>query len=98
MAARVLYLLRHPETAHRLGQAGRDHVVANWSLDRMVEGYQNLISEIYQLKLQRGSIFSRQAAAQSVGWLSPGLVLEALASDGAAEAQSSAEEFGTPKG
>jgi glycosyltransferase involved in cell wall biosynthesis len=98
MAARVLYLLRHPETAHRLGQAGREHVVANWSLSRMVDGYQNLISEIYQSKCLNGSKYSRHEAAQSVGWLSPGLVLETFTSDSATEPQSPTQEFGTPKG
>lgn len=98
MAARVHYLLRHPETARRLGQAGREHVVANWSLARMVEGYQNLIGEIYQSKCQGGSIFTRSNAAQSVGWLSSGMVLETFASDRATESESSTQEFGTSKG
>ena len=47
MAARVVELFGSPRIARNMGRAGRDHVVANWSLERMVEGYQDLIHDIY---------------------------------------------------
>ncbi len=50
MADRLAELLNDPALARRLGQAGRRLVVAEWSLDRMVEGYQDLIHEIYCAK------------------------------------------------
>ena len=49
MAARVGELLGDPTRARGMGRAGRDHVAANWSLERMVEGYQDLIYEIYEI-------------------------------------------------
>jgi glycosyltransferase involved in cell wall biosynthesis len=53
-ADRVVRLLQEPLLAQRMGRAGRDHVVAHWSLDRMVEGYQNLIYDIYASKCEPG--------------------------------------------
>jgi glycosyltransferase involved in cell wall biosynthesis len=50
MAARVVELFGNPALARDMGRAGRDHVVANWSLERMVEGYQDLIHDIYSGK------------------------------------------------
>ena len=49
-AAAVVRLLLRPELAQRLGQAGRAAVVERWSLERMVEGYEDLITEIYRRK------------------------------------------------
>jgi hypothetical protein len=43
-------LLSRPELARRLGQAGRAAVVERWSLERMVEGYEDLIVEVYRQK------------------------------------------------
>jgi glycosyltransferase involved in cell wall biosynthesis len=51
MADRLAELLNDRALARRLGQAGRRLVVAEWSLDRMVEGYQDLIHEIYCAKV-----------------------------------------------
>ena len=43
-------LLESPDLAHHFGAAGRQRVVASWSLEQMVEGYQSLIEEVYQQK------------------------------------------------
>lgn len=50
MATRVSEILAAPERARQLGLAGRELVVGNWSLERMVEGYQDLIDRIYASK------------------------------------------------
>ena len=50
MAGHVVELFRQPKLAAALGAAGRQHVVANWSLDRMVEGYEDLLCDLYRLK------------------------------------------------
>ena len=53
IADRVIELFRNPGRAARMGRAGREHVVARWSVQRMVEGYQELIRGIYQAKCDR---------------------------------------------
>ncbi len=50
VADRVVALLRDPRRAASLGRAGRRHVVAHWSLDRMVGGYEKLIEGLFQTK------------------------------------------------
>lgn len=50
VAARVVELFRDPLRARALGRAGRQHVLAHWSIQRMVQGYQDLIGGIYQGK------------------------------------------------
>jgi glycosyltransferase involved in cell wall biosynthesis len=50
MAARVLQLFAEPERATILGRAGREQVIARWSVDRMVRGYEDLIVRIYAEK------------------------------------------------
>ncbi len=47
MAARVLELFGDRRQAARMGRAGREAVIAHWSVGRMVQGYQDLIEEIY---------------------------------------------------
>jgi glycosyltransferase involved in cell wall biosynthesis len=49
-AKRLVQLLADPTLAKSLGQAGRDVVVDRWSLERMVAGYEQLITEIYEAK------------------------------------------------
>ncbi len=49
-ANRLIELAGNPALARRLGRAGRAAVVERWSLEKMVEGYQNLIAEIYRRK------------------------------------------------
>ena len=57
LAARLAHLLECPEQAARMGAIGRERVVAQWSLERMVAGYQDLIDKIYRSKLRpRGVI------------------------------------------
>ena len=50
LAARTIELLRAPDRAARMGRAGREHVIDNWSIKRMVEGYENMIADIYRAK------------------------------------------------
>jgi glycosyltransferase involved in cell wall biosynthesis len=50
-ATRVLHLLSDPSLARSMGAAGRELVVARWSVDAMVEGYERLIESIYERKM-----------------------------------------------
>jgi glycosyltransferase involved in cell wall biosynthesis len=50
VAAKVLELLGDPGRAAALGQVGREEVVAHWSIGRMVEGYQEMLTGIYRRK------------------------------------------------
>ena len=50
LAHQTLELLCHPDHAARLGRAGREHVINHWSVERMVNGYQDLIADIYETK------------------------------------------------
>ena len=50
MASRVAELLLDPARARRFGAAGRQHVVENWSVDRMVAGYEELLEGLYRQK------------------------------------------------
>jgi glycosyltransferase involved in cell wall biosynthesis len=50
VAERLAELFTDTERARRMGEAGRAAVVTRWSLERMVEGYQNLIAEVYSSK------------------------------------------------
>ena len=45
-----LRLARHPEKAANMGETGRRRVVSRWSLDVMVEGYERLITELYETR------------------------------------------------
>ncbi len=60
-ADRVIELFGDPELAGRMGRAGREHVVAHWSIERMVEGYEALICGIYAAKC-RGGVRRRKRA------------------------------------
>ncbi len=51
LAQRTLELLCHPDHAALLGRAGREHVIAHWSLERMVRAYQDLIADLYETKV-----------------------------------------------
>lgn len=53
MAERIAALLADETVRRRLGAAGRRLVVADWSLDRMVRGYERLIAGIYASKCPR---------------------------------------------
>jgi glycosyltransferase involved in cell wall biosynthesis len=51
MASHVIELCRQPELASVLGAAGRQHVVSHWSLQRMVEGYEDLLCDLHRGKM-----------------------------------------------
>ncbi len=53
LAARTIELLDHRARAETLGRAGREAVLRHWSIDRMVEGYEQLIAGIYEQKAAR---------------------------------------------
>jgi glycosyltransferase involved in cell wall biosynthesis len=61
MARRISQLLQDPAQAHRLGAAGRRHVVDHWSLERMVEGYENLIEQVYRGKTRCATVQEAEA-------------------------------------
>jgi glycosyltransferase involved in cell wall biosynthesis len=52
LADRLVELLSDREHAAAMGRAGREHIIAHASIDRMVEGYQKLLSGIYTSKSQ----------------------------------------------
>ena len=53
MAARWLQLLHGRELAASMGRAGRESVIARWSVDSMVRGYEDLLSGLYSAKCGR---------------------------------------------
>jgi glycosyltransferase involved in cell wall biosynthesis len=53
VAARMIALLQDPDRAATFGRAGRERVIAHWSLDRMVRGYHELLEDIYESKVDR---------------------------------------------
>jgi glycosyltransferase involved in cell wall biosynthesis len=53
MADRVVELLSNRARAEAIGRAGREHVIAHWSIDRMVQGYEDLIAKIYAQKCKK---------------------------------------------
>ena len=46
MAACVLELFGDRNRAAEMGRAGREHVIAQWTVDRMVQGYEDLIADL----------------------------------------------------
>lgn len=50
MGRRVVELFRDPPLAAALGAAGRRHVVEHWSVERMVEGYEELLLRLHGQK------------------------------------------------
>jgi glycosyltransferase involved in cell wall biosynthesis len=51
MARRVVELFRDPSLAAAFGAAGRQHVVNHWSVDRMVDGYEELLKRLFDEKM-----------------------------------------------
>ena len=47
-AQAILALLEDPELRRRMGQAGRERVVRQWSVEQMVSGYEQLIERLYR--------------------------------------------------
>jgi glycosyltransferase involved in cell wall biosynthesis len=50
IAGRTLELLQDPQRAAAFGRAGREQIIAHWSVDRMVQGYEELLEGIYRNK------------------------------------------------
>ncbi|MCC6126643.1 MAG: glycosyltransferase [Pirellulales bacterium] len=50
IARRTLALLQEPDLAAAFGRAGREQVIAHWSIERMVQGYEELLEGIYRSK------------------------------------------------
>jgi len=55
IAGRVVELLKDRPRAAAMGRTGRERVIANWSIGRTVEGYQDLIAGIYAAKAHHTS-------------------------------------------
>jgi len=53
VAGRVVELLGERERAAAMGRRGREHVIARWSIDRTVAGYQDLVGNLYAAKATR---------------------------------------------
>ncbi|GAB6166794.1 hypothetical protein JCM19992_27940 [Thermostilla marina] len=49
-AERIVAVLSDSQLAAKLGKNGREYVLAHWSIDRMIAGYQAMIEEIYRRK------------------------------------------------
>lgn len=71
MAARVAELLGNPRQAAALGRDGREHVLAHWSVEGMVQGYQDLIAEVYS-----GKASKKRSIASPAGAVVPGCAAE----------------------
>ena len=54
LAARILELLGDPARAKAMGRAGHEEVVAHASIERMVEGYQEMLERLYRRKAAEG--------------------------------------------
>jgi len=63
LAQRTLELLCHPDHAALLGRAGREQVIAHWSVQQMVNGYQDLIANLYETKVAGMRLESRLSEA-----------------------------------
>jgi glycosyltransferase involved in cell wall biosynthesis len=64
MAGYVLELFGDRNRAAGMGRAGREHVIARWTVDRMVRGYEELITGIYAAK---STPFGRKTAKSRQG-------------------------------
>ncbi len=51
IALRTTYLATNRQSARQMGHNGRSLVVRNWSLDKMVRGYERLIHDVYRSKV-----------------------------------------------
>jgi glycosyltransferase involved in cell wall biosynthesis len=68
-AAAVVELLTQPERAGAMGRAGREAVLADWSIEQMIKGWETLLSNTYQSKAagQRQACAAPTAGKKSVG-------------------------------
>lgn len=67
MAERMLELLTRPNLARHFGRLGREQVAEHSTLAQMVEGYQNLIHEIYLHKWKYGHAARRRPVPAILG-------------------------------
>ncbi len=70
-ARRVVELLGDPDRAAAIGRTGREEVISHWSIDRTVEGYQEMIAGIYALKSYRYAESCRDAAVAAPTSVAP---------------------------
>jgi glycosyltransferase involved in cell wall biosynthesis len=54
LAQRTLELLCHPDRAAVMGRAGRERIIAHWSVEQMVRAYEDLIADLYEAKVMGG--------------------------------------------
>ena len=54
IAAWVVELFHNPQRAAQMGRAGREEMLAHWSVQGMVNGYRDLIHQIYTAKCSVG--------------------------------------------
>ncbi len=63
LAARMIELLSDPQQAAVMGRAGRECVLAHWSIQHTVAGYQDLLEGIYATKVARQGAGRREPRA-----------------------------------
>lgn len=63
LVAAVLEVLANPVAAQAMGRSGRQTVVERFSVEAMVTGYENLVTDIYQSKRGPLPLLVRDAAA-----------------------------------
>jgi glycosyltransferase involved in cell wall biosynthesis len=66
-AARTIELLSRPELAAKMGRFARERVIAHWSVERMVDGYQDMIAQIYTQKVSKKKTGAKQSSSHSDG-------------------------------
>lgn len=66
LASRICELLSSRQLSQRIGQNGRQHIEHGWSLDNMVSGYENLITQIYKQKFPGNSPLSETISDHSL--------------------------------
>ncbi|NND99571.1 MAG: glycosyltransferase [Pirellulaceae bacterium] len=64
MASCVSKLIASPEQRESLGKAGRELVLQSGSLQSMVEGYENLVSRLYDQQAKRYAQYHQRAPAE----------------------------------
>lgn len=74
-AARLLDILRSPERAAAMGQAARRRVVDHYSLECMVNGYQDLITRLYLQKRPQDAVeFAPDCEADALAEAQPAAI------------------------
>ena len=53
LADQTIELLENATVAETMGRAGREYVVAHWSITRMIDGYHDLLETIYRQKVDQ---------------------------------------------